>query len=272
MKIGLLGDVHGNGHWLAHALRTFAKQGVSTIIQVGDLGVDFQRRPALVFDAANTLMEQLGQTMLVAPGNHENYDLIDGLAPNAEGWLPFRERILLASRGLRTTVAGTSFLFIGGAGSVDRQWRLDTDSAENRIRVIAGEPPNAKTWWAQEALTTADVRAATTGGEVDIIISHEAPYPVNFLESRYAQTPNGFPAADVAYSQVVRRTFTEVVDSTRPRLVIHGHHHVAYEDEYQSDRNGINTRVVGLGTDEEDNSMALLDLPGMAITWNASQH
>lgn len=90
MKVALLGDTHGNEKWVLHALDLFASAGLSTIIQVGDLGVWPGRFAGKMWSRIDAAVSERGQTMLVAPGNHEDYDVIDALEPNGDGWLRFR--------------------------------------------------------------------------------------------------------------------------------------------------------------------------------------
>lgn len=52
---------------------------------------------------------------------------IEALEPRDDGWLPFRPNMLIVPRGYRTEMGGHSFVWLGGAASVDRKPRLIAD-------------------------------------------------------------------------------------------------------------------------------------------------
>src|SRR5680860_409997 len=100
MKVGLLGDMHGTEFWLNRAIDEVTAAGLDTIIQVGDLGVWPGNVAAAKWDRINKRLRLKGITVLCAPGNHEDYDQIEALEPRDDGWLPFRNNILLAPLSL----------------------------------------------------------------------------------------------------------------------------------------------------------------------------
>ncbi|WP_084130651.1 metallophosphoesterase [Demequina sp. NBRC 110055] len=246
MILGLLGDVHGNLPWLRHAIGHFQDRGIATIVQVGDLGVGMNPRVSTDWDYIGQFMSDNGMQMLVAPGNHENYDLIASLKPRADGWLPFRDSILLAPRGHRTEHDGRSFVWLGGAASIDRLWRT-------KHHREWGAPMS---WWPGEAITDPDVDTTIAGGRADVMISHEAPYPVESIERRLS--PGVFPALDEAYAREVRERFTRAVAAVKPSLLIHGHYHHVVTDVWEDPHTGHTVNIAGLGMD--------MDILGAAAT------
>ncbi len=258
MKIGLLGDMHGTEYWLNRAVDEFAKQGLDTIIQVGDLGVWPGHIATAMWDRVNKRLRLAGITIVCAPGNHEDYDQIEALEPREDGWLPFREHILLAPRGHRTEMGGRAFVWLGGAGSVDRKQRLIADSAFNRQREHYGSSQRRKTWWEQEAITDADVACTVAGGGADVLVGHEAPARVQAIASRLRGNPGGFHRHDIDYANRVRDKYMEAFVMVEPALALHGHYHFPVNEVVEF--SGFTTRVFGLANDGQPYSMGVLDL------------
>lgn len=254
MILGVLGDTHGNERWILGALERFVNEGVAIIIQVGDLGVWSGEAQGRMWNRVNAALSSNGQQLLVAPGNHENYDRIARIKPDAQGWLPFRERILLAPRGHRTAMGGRSFLWLGGAGSTDRS---------DRIRGAGSGV--AKSWWPQEALTDNDVEVTMSGGAADIMVSHDAPFGVASIDSRLEGNPEGFEPADLAWANASRERFTTAFDAVRPQLLLHGHFHFPVDEVV--DRGDFTCRVFGLACDEMSGALALLDLDSLDVSY-----
>lgn len=255
MLIGLLGDTHGNQAWIRHAADRFAALGITTVIQVGDLGVSGDPTAFEKWNQVNTYLRRKRITMLVAPGNHEDYDLINSLTPDAGGWLPFRSHILLAPRGHRIELEGRTLVFLGGAGSVDR-------TSREGYRENTG----VRAWWPEEAITDDDVSAVAAGGHADVMITHEAPFPVAQIELGFRG--GDFEPADVAYAREVRMRLTEAVAAVQPELLVHGHHHRAVDDQWVHPDTGHVTRVRGLSLELDEDSLAVLDL-GERLTCTA---
>lgn len=247
MKVGLLGDTHGNGKWILHALEQFAQAGLRTIIQVGDLGVWPGPRAGKMWNQVDKVLELNEQTILVAPGNHEDYDRIARLKLREDGWLQFRDHILLAPRGHRTELGGRSLVWLGGAGSVDRTWR-------KHHQEVARE----KIWWHQEEITYADVDRTVAGGRAEVMVAHDAPHGVPYISRRLATKVNSFKAEDVLYANTVRSKFTEAFDAVQPQLLLHGHYHFAVDQVVEFD--GFTTHVFGLADDDNPLSLGVLDL------------
>lgn len=257
-KVGLLGDVHGNRNWLLRALGVFARSGVDTLVQVGDLGVWPNGNDKRTFDLAERDLAKAGITMVVAPGNHEDYDQIEALTPRSDGWLEYRPHILLAPRGLRTTLGGRSVLWLGGAGSVDRSWRLREEERENAKSRRYGSSKRLKLWWEQEALTDADVERSIAAGPVDLMVCHDAPAPVDGIARL---TTRDTDQEDLDFANESTRRLRQVVDAVQPKLLVHGHHHIRVESTYGS------TLIRGLGTDGATDALALLDLETWDVTY-----
>jgi len=269
MKVGLLGDMHGTEFWLSRAIDEFSAAGLDTIIQVGDLGVWPGNVAAAKWDRVDKRLRLAGLTILSAPGNHEDYDQIDALEPRDDGWLPFRGNILLAPRGHRTEKGGRTFVWLGGAASVDRKQRLIADSAFNRQREHYGSSQRRKTWWEQEAITGADVARTAAGGRADVMVSHEAPARVQTIASRLRGNPGGFSKDDLDYADRVRAKYMEAFMAVAPALALHGHYHFAVNEDV--DHGSFTTHVFGLSCDGQAYSTGVLDLTTLEPTFTTGR-
>ncbi len=238
MIVGLLGDTHGNHTWIKFAARQFHARGITTVIQVGDLGVDGSKRALRDWAYTNKYLRLRGITLLVAPGNHEDYDHIDSIPIDEDGWQRLGSNILLAPRGLRTNLDGRSVVWLGGAGSVDRSYR-------QRVYAHGGNG----FWWPQETLAEADVVAVIAGGHADIMIGHDAPKGVRTIETRIARSAHHWDPVDLAYADHSRDLYTRAVAGVEPDLALHGHYHFPVNDTWTHPDTGNATRIFGLSTD-----------------------
>jgi len=265
MRVLVLGDIHGRTMYANHAADIAVRVGVDTIIQVGDLGIWPGGRARDLFDKLDARLGRLGISMLVAPGNHEDYDQIDALTPREDGWLPFRDHILLAPRGFRTTLGGRSVLWLGGAGSVDRSPRIASDAHANERFATYGSRKRQHTWWPQEALTDVDVERAIAGGHADIMICHDAPENVRAIDARIVGNPHGFNRSDIAYANESRARLTRAVKAVQPDLLVHGHFHFVVDDTFKIPFVEHETRVIGLAADGAAGSIAILDCLALTV-------
>jgi len=262
MRIGLLGDVHGERAWMSRALDVLLASEIDAIWQLGDLGVWPSGESQKDWDKVSRRLERAGVSMFVAPGNHEDYDQIDALTPREDGWLLYRDQILLAPRGHRTEVAGLTVLWLGGAGSIDRSCRLADMAARQRERdKYRSSRPVVKTWWEQEYVTEADVERCIAGGPADIMVCHDAPHPVAGIE--LAQ--DGANTEDLRLAEESTGRLTRVVAEVQPRLLLHGHHHIRVDSTYET--TGTSTRVCGFARDGMNEALGILTIPTLEVEW-----
>lgn len=224
MNIGILGDTHGANAWTCAALDVFKKEGIDIILQLGDFGI-YDSTPGHYFlKNVNKTLEKNDQTLYFVPGNHEDWDYIERLQETAlqdDGWAKVRSRIFFAPRGHRWEWDGVSFLGLGGAPSVDRQWRLQD------MRRMNGKQ---KLWWAQEQITQADVDKVVAGGHADVMVCHDAPNGVPTVDGHISGNPMGFDPIDLEYAAVGRALMTEAYKGVKPDTFLHGHYHFPVND------------------------------------------
>lgn len=207
--VAVAGDWHGN---LGFALRQIGRAcdaGAGVIVQCGDFGYwrGDPRTRKYLFRLERELAESRLRLFWV-DGNHEDHDRLAKQAIDPRtGLRPISDHIAHLPRGHRWTWGGHVWLALGGAVSMDQQWRT------------AGVD-----WWPGESLTPLDVRAAIAGGPVDVMVCHDAPAGPVIPDSREVEPPAGL----VEQARLHREAIRSVVDATRPAAVFHGHWHVRH--------------------------------------------
>lgn len=259
MRIGLLGDVHGNTAWAKYAANRFYRESIKTVLQVGDFGVYPDQALAKRWKKVNEYLKKTGQTWYVAPGNHEDYDYINSIPVREDGFQQFKSNMLLATRGQRFELDGRSVLALGGAPSVDRMTRMRW---------------KGKHWWAEEAITEEDAERAMAGGHADIMFAHDAPF-VPSIDARIADNPMGFDEVDLHYAREGRKVMDRVVNHVQPKVFLHGHYHFPVNEViktgsvFSADEHLLDTHVVGLNKDMANYSLGVLDTETLeVVTWD----
>lgn len=262
MKIGLLGDTHGNYGWMLYALDKFNREGITTILQLGDFGIWPGTNGEGIMKRVDLLLKNYKQTMYVVPGNHEDYDQINAVPVAEDGWQHFREHILLAPRGHRWEWGGMSFVALGGAPSVDRQPRLEA---------MQKNPTGLKSWWAEEDITEEDVQKVIDGGYADVMVCHDAPNGVDEIHRQISGNPHGFKGVDLIYAADGRERLTRAFKAVAPNLLLHGHYHFLV-NEYLNVQRGEQwhrAHVLGLSKDQANFSLGCLDTDTReAVPWD----
>lgn len=237
--VAISGDWHFNSAWAVRSIEQLAALGIQTIYQVGDFGLWPGRDDFL--EDVQLALERFEVTLVVTPGNHENWALIDQVL-EANGGAPFHplgfDRIWMLPKGWRFTHAGRTMLSLGGAPSVDREER-------------AGEFID---WWPTEVLDEADVERVTAGGSVDIMLTHDAPHGSSEKVEEIALRRLEEHPMWRDYIQRGRYLLDQVYEAVRPKLLVHGHYHLGGVSE-----NPIGM-MVALNRDEQPNANLIVDL------------
>jgi hypothetical protein len=217
-RILLVGDLHANVGEVRGVVDTAVEEGADLIVQVGDLGywprVDVGQQFLAALDKR---LRKKALDLWFVDGNHEDHESL-GSARRGPGLTRiYGERVYYVPRATRIElwpgVAGTQWLFLGGAVSVDRAWRLP-----------------GRDWFADEVPTDAQVAAAIAGGPADVVVAHEAPTGGAWLGQRLAARAGHWPAAEIRAAGQFQDRLRQVCDAVRPAHWWHGHHHVEYED------------------------------------------
>lgn len=238
--LGIFGDWHGSG-WAITAIRSAAREGVSTMLHVGDFGLDWPGAKRGRYEAkVNKYLVDARITLIISGGNHDNWDSIEKLAVDADGLATFRSNIRILPRGGRTMVEGLHIGGIGGAFSVDRHHRTE-----------------GKDWWANEEPTAEEARRLIAGGPIDILITHDAPAGVP-LKGDFELT-----AELLARAERTRVLLRGVVDELAPPHLFCGHWHQRRIHEL-AHPDGRLTRVDVLNMENSREGNGVLVWPGEA--------
>jgi len=238
-KVMIAGDWHSNRLWADYCIRQANVHGIDLILQLGDFGIwphHGKARPAklqlskstadlfpfaMVVEASATIG---GVTVAVVPGNHEDYDQIAAIptTDQNDGWgqvQHFSDHLIFLPRGYRFAIEThdgvhqTSFIAVGGAPSIDFEWREEGTS-----------------WWPGEALTEADVKKITSAAKTlpgpDVFLSHDAPEPLTPKIQRIVNNPGGWSEAGLLYADEGRERITRIFNAVKPKFLFHGHYHV----------------------------------------------
>lgn len=233
----MAGDVHGDEGWAEKLCKAARQQSCSQIAQVGDFGYwEHTAAGREYLDRWSDLCDEYGLNLTWLDGNHENHTLLRSkyeVHPDL-GWAKIREHVYYASRGARWRWDDVSFLALGGAYSIDKNWRKPGMS-----------------WWPEELITSEEAELAASGGYADVMLTHDCPLGVDVLGSHHDNDFRLFPE-----SQRNRQYLLDVVKKVRPQYLFHGHYHVRNRDRltfpYDTDDGSMRwheTRIEGLGCD-----------------------
>lgn len=279
--VAFAGDWESDFLWAAQRIAEVAARGVTHLFHAGDFGIGSGKLGKRYLRTVERACVEHGVQVWVTPGNHENWERLwtkklRARAPyeaaGALWWIS--EHVAALPRGhlltLRTP-AGTrrTLLSVGGAPSVDFDVRTPGVS-----------------WWPEELMTSDDVdhllgrlgRHRGAGGDIDVMVSHDAPgdpYQTPKVAHICATNPIGFSQMALSYAAVGRHRITEVFEEARPRLVVHGHYHVAdraivtlppphasTSRDTEQDR----CQVVSLAGNKQAANLSFLDLDHMEMT------
>jgi hypothetical protein len=85
--IAVFGDWHGDSGWALTAVRSAAREGARIAIHVGDFGLDWPGAKRGRYETKlNKYLADLGLTLVVSGGNHDNWDTLGKLPSRTTGW------------------------------------------------------------------------------------------------------------------------------------------------------------------------------------------
>lgn len=233
-KILIVGDTHSDAQFVSN-IHTEAKRfGVKTIVQLGDFGFNFDKN--VLASICAWLDRDPEHQWYWLDGNHDEHSYIEQTILKGE-YSPypvphFHERMYYCPRGSTTMIGGKLCMFLGGAFSIDKNYRTPYIS-----------------WWPQEMIRQGDVQRAlenAEGHKIDVLFSHDCPRS-EFIDKWLKSEGYKVDASSTAN----RDALTYVVDSVRPRDVYHGHYHYRYDSLYESPE-GWQVHVHGVGANIEN--------------------
>lgn len=276
-KLMLAGDIHGDFHHARYLIDRAVTNGVRTIFQVGDFGYWEHQQDGIDFldDLSKELTEN-NIDLYFLDGNHDKTSLLlkKYKELDDEGFIIVRDRIKYAPRGHRWTWDSVKFIALGGAYSVDKDYRIKQEKAKshkisekNMYRPASGQKSTDTTgllWFPEEEMSDIDMdNILQNRNPVDIILAHDKPRSSNPYWNRKDLEPC-WPNQDRMQRAVV---------ALQPKYFVHGHLHFKYSDKILCG-DGRYTEVLGLDCNPDvggfgsraSNSWCILDLNSIDIS------
>lgn len=254
------GDWHGDPVHAMYCFEQALNNNVDAIFQVGDFGFwEHMPNGGSFLDVVSTLAVENDMPCYWIDGNHESHTLLRALyGPGGrkhkmtpEGFWEIRPGLFYVPRGTRWVWNGAHLMGLGGAYSVDKDYRLAREQGIasprwgwtwEHARVHPATGPNTM-WWPEEELTDDEVAVALADPTpLDVLFTHDKPRAAapkwnrkNILEC--------FPNQDKIQT---------VVNALKPKLLVHGHLHFPYQDQIRCGENDEHTLVMGLHCNPDD--------------------
>jgi len=218
--------------------------GCDVIVQCGDFGFWAHTPKGSAFlDAASAALAATEMRCVWVDGNHENHEVLRNVymengTQDDEGFWIIRPRLAYAARAHRWEWDGLRYLALGGAFSIDKEWRHPMVS-----------------WWPLETISMAEAELAASGGKADVMVTHDCPWGVDgIIGSGTAGNKDFFPE-----SQANRKVLLSVVEEVRPSLLVHGHYHHRNSALLRL-RDGWEVQVEGLNCDDRPHAFWVKEL------------
>lgn len=241
-EIMVCGDWHGDTNWAVSMVHRANRLDITKIIQCGDFGLwDHVEGGVRFLDTLNEECRRKGVKVYFVDGNHENHTRLKWYDANnprtVAGHVYIRSHIFHVPRGCVWGWDGKTFCGVGGAVSVDKQYRLDEESKANKPQSL---------WWPGEQLEDSELYTLPDK-KVDYLFTHDCPTNAPF---RNRLKPD-------LESQIHRQRMDKVGKVLRPTLWFHGHMHEAYTYEFSHQKGA--ARVFGLDMNGEPHSWGIID-------------
>lgn len=195
MKVAILGDIHGGTRYLDWGLEMAVASGAEMMIQVGDFGFGFDDD---LMDKVTEITDKHKIPLWAIRGNHDDPALFSQHVQGA--------CFSIIPDGFVTTIGSKRVAFLGGAVSIDREFR------DEHID-----------WWKDERVSPHIVNNWMYNQvKADVLISHEAPLiPANL---------NGFklPPRIERDCEEDRHLVHMAAEILEPDVIYHGHYHKRY--------------------------------------------
>lgn len=186
-NIIVTGDVHGNFGQLNKVIN---KKKPDTVICLGDFGF----WPTLF---TPDCVKPNDSIVYWIDGNHEHFDNLKKRTSNE-----IIPGVVYVPRGTVMRVNGLRALFLGGADSIDKQWRTPGHD-----------------WFPDELITAQDIAVSIesieAAGGIDIVFSHTCPKEFSVLDQRWDKV-----------NDPSRIWLSEILNNFKPQRWYFGHWHV----------------------------------------------
>ncbi len=235
-RVAIAGDWHGDTPYAKRAMDYAVANGAQGIIHTGDFGVWPGQAGKKYLAAVEKALAKRGLWLAFVDGNHDDHWQIRDRPLNAAGLRPFSEHLAHLPRGFRWNWAGSRWVALGGAVSMDKLMRS-----------------HGVSWWPEETITQEQAHAVMDEGEAEVMITHDVAASVDVPGLLTDWNPRVMGEA-----QGHRTMLGIVASAVRPIRWWHGHMHVDYTREV--DFGGMLCTVRGLNCNGEplENNIAIV--------------
>lgn len=237
-KVYFLGDTHGELYRMNDIFTEIRKSFIGdssdsiTVYQVGDFGFfgfgdeHFNHKQIRELDL---LAKKHNIFLKFIDGNHEDFPVMQKFFSidynlNKEQTLtsiPVKNaraftltNITYIGRGTVETICNKTVMFLGGAASIDRHLRQANVS-----------------WWPDEAINDTNINICASCKDIDIVVSHDSPL-TSTVYNLHAKMASLWPNASTLWAKMSNDKYMYIIDSIKPKYIIHGHQHHTYSEEY----------------------------------------
>ncbi|MBT1595674.1 metallophosphoesterase [Curtobacterium flaccumfaciens] len=245
-EVAVAGDWHGDlRHVPALLARVhLARPNVRTVLQLGDFGIGRQASP-MFLDAIERMANTLDLRIFVTPGSYDDWGALHhAFATRPDRPMQLTEHVYALPRGLRFVLGGRSFLSFGGAAP--------TSSRNSALHAENVTP------------TSAEVERAAHGGQVDVLLLHEAvDEGVRQVDTkiRYEAARGRLSADTLEAARRSRALVSDLRNRVQPRVTLHAHMHI------RGARRTPDATVVSLSRENRAGNIGFLHLPTLDFTW-----
>lgn len=222
MRLAIIGDVHGNVAYIKSLKEYLETNEVERVIQVGDMGILWRHLDPAECPVVKAV-ESLNVEWWFIDGNHDNHENLRKVDTQ------ITDKIKYLPRGTIEEIDGIKFGFLGGAYSIDKDYRA------------AGWD-----WWPEEQPTRAEAEPLMGAG-LDVLITHDIPKmfePVRTMNVGKEHEEASMPT---------RELIQEVMESNTPAHMFCGHWH-----QHNVQMLGL-TKVTVLDMDEMPGNVMIYD-------------
>lgn len=241
MRLMFLGDIHGNFNLIHQYIKLYGIENAH-IVQVGDFGVGFAdiNKEKRLLGMYHPLLVKNNVHLWVLRGNHDFKPYFDND--------PFGfTNIHLVADYTVLNLADKNILFLGGAISIDREWRYTRRQREGDYTVFPGQA-----WWKDEIFILNE-KKLNEFKNIDIVVTHNCPsycipdisYGVGpFVESIIRETGDKTLKDDILQERFLFDEAFRILElNNNIKFHYYGHFHKSGFIEV----GGIKHRVLGIG-------------------------
>lgn len=238
------GDWHGDLTFAQRAIKATRAMGMTHLIQLGDFGFWPGVAGKRYIEEVSQASTLAGVAVLVIDGNHEDHYQLEDLVEKHGRFepIPVMGNVFYLPRGCRFDLNDVRFGALGGAVSIDK-----------------GRRTLGLSWWPGEDIKQADL-LALGDDPLDILLTHDSPATGQIDMAINSQMTPWLGQELQRASQSNRKAVLTAALATRPKHLLHGHHHVYLQDTISSGEFSFLSEGIAANTSGWSIAVRVLDL------------